>query len=65
MKVFRIIMRVISLTLLASTLICGLSLMGKVTPIDPSSLQFHMTIGIAGVAFTAVTIFLPGKKAKQ
>lgn len=65
MKAFRITMRVISITLVASTLICGLSLASQYTPTDASSLQFHMTIGIAGIAFSVVTMFLPGRKAKQ
>ncbi|SHI20655.1 hypothetical protein SAMN02745823_03389 [Sporobacter termitidis DSM 10068] len=65
MKAFRIIMRVISITLLASAMICGLYLRGQGTPVDPGSLQFHMTIGIAAVIFTVVTLFLPGKKTKQ
>lgn len=64
MKVFRIIMRVISLSLLGSTLICGLYI-GAQSSVDISSLQFHKMIGIAAIMFIAVTIFLPGKKAKQ
>jgi hypothetical protein len=66
MKAFRIIMRVLSLTLLASALICGLWLARRgQAGIDPGSLQFHMAIGIAGIVCSAVTMFLPGGKARQ
>lgn len=65
MKAFRIIMRVLSITLILSTLICGLSLASGNTPVDAGSLQFHMTIGILGIVFSIVTFFLPGKKAVQ
>lgn len=66
MNVFIIIMRVISLTLLASTLICGLYLAAQgAGNVEISSLQFHKAIGIAAVASGAVTMFLPGKKVKQ
>jgi hypothetical protein len=60
MKVIRILMRIAAITLLLSTLICGLSLIGK-SVIDPSSIQFHMTIGIGGILLGIVTMFLPGK----
>ena len=62
MKAFRIIMRVISLTLLVSTLICGLYLSTQAAA-DPSSIQFHSAIAGAAILFSAVTIFLPGGKA--
>jgi hypothetical protein len=65
MKAFRILMRIIAITLLVSTMICGLYLKGQSTPVDPSSIQFHMTIGIAGIVLGIVTMFLPGKKAKM
>ena len=65
MKAVRIIMKVIAVTLLLSTLICGLSLYGKTVPVDPSSISFHMTVGIAGIVFGIATFFLPGKKARQ
>ena len=62
MKAFRIILRVISITLLASTLICGLYLAGKGTAVDPSSLQFHMTIGITGSVTGVAAMLLPSRK---
>lgn len=65
MKTFRIIMRILAITLLASTMICGLYLSGQSTPVDPSSIQFHMTIGIAGIMLGIITMFLPGRKVKQ
>jgi hypothetical protein len=64
MKAVRIIMKVVSITLLLSTLICGLYLKGSAAPIDPSSIQFHMTIGVAGLVLGIVTMFLPGKRSK-
>ena len=61
MKIIRILMRIAAITLLLSTLICGLYLSGKGMTIDPSSLQFHMTIGISAIVLGIVTMFLPGK----
>jgi hypothetical protein len=63
MKVFRIVMRIVSIALLASTLICGLYLKGQPV-LEPSSIQFHMTIAIAGIFLGIATMFLPGKKTK-
>jgi hypothetical protein len=63
MKALRIVMRVVSITLLASTLICGLYLKGQPV-VDPSSIQFHMTIAVAGIVLGVTTMFLPGKKVK-
>ena len=65
MKAVRIIMKVLAITLLLSTMICGLYLYGQSTPVDPGSVRFHMTIGIAGIVLGIATFFLPGKRARQ
>jgi putative exporter of polyketide antibiotics len=64
MKAFRIIMRVISLTLLASTVICGLYISSNGAALSDyaGSVRFHMAIGVAALVFCAVTMFLPGGK---
>ena len=49
MKTLRVILNVSAVLLLASTAICGLWLRGQAT-VDPSSVEFHMTIGLLGVA---------------
>lgn len=65
MKAVRIIMKVLAITLLLSTMICGLFLNGQGVQPDPSSIQFHMTIGISGIVLGIAIFFLPGKKVQQ
>lgn len=65
MNIFIIIMRVSAITLLASVMICGLYLHGRDAAVDAGSLQFHMTVGIAGVVLGIVAMLLPGKKTIQ
>lgn len=57
MKVISLIIAIITGLLLFSTLICGLWInANKVT--DPSSLKFHMNIGIASAIFGFITVIL-------
>jgi putative exporter of polyketide antibiotics len=67
MRIFRNVMRVISLTLLLSTAICGLYVHANKTKLEDydSSIQFHVSIGIAAIVFTAVTMFLQVKPEKR
>ena len=57
MKLFLIIMTIITILLSLSTGICGLWIRGNHVT-DASSLSFHMTIGISTILFTLVTITL-------
>lgn len=55
MKVFLMIIAIITGLLLFSTLVCGLWIRAnKVT--EMSSLNFHMNIGIASVIFGIITV---------
>lgn len=67
MRIFRNIMRVISLTLLLSTAVCGLYIHANKTTLEDydSSIQFHVSIGVAAIIFTAVAMFLPAKPEKR
>jgi cytochrome b561 len=57
MKIAINIMAVVSILLLLSTLICGLWM--KAQPaVDPSSVNFHVTLGIATVIVTLITLVL-------
>ncbi len=57
MKVFSIIIAIITGLLLFSTIVCGLWISAnKVT--DVSSIKFHMNIGIASVIFGFITVIL-------
>ncbi|SHJ28029.1 hypothetical protein SAMN02745975_01700 [Geosporobacter subterraneus DSM 17957] len=57
MKIFSLIIAIVSGLLLSSTLICGLWIRAnKVT--DVSSLNFHMSIGIASVLFSLIAVIL-------
>ena len=57
MKTISIIVAVITILLLLSTLICGLWIKSKGLT-DPSSLNFHMQIGIASVIFGLISATL-------
>ncbi len=46
---------VLTVLLLASTIICGLWIKSH-APVDPSSLQFHMVIGIASALVSTLTV---------
>lgn len=67
MKIFRAIMRTISITLLLSTAICGTYVQAnKATLTDYNgSVQFHLVIGILAIIFCIITMFLPGNKVKE
>lgn len=57
MKIFSLVIGIVSGLLLSSTLICGLWIRAnKVT--DVSSLNFHMSIGIASVLFSFIAVIL-------
>ena len=57
MKIAINILAVVSILLLLFTLICGLWM--KAQPIvDPSSIKFHVTLAIAAVVVTLVTLVL-------
>ncbi|MDF2985575.1 MAG: hypothetical protein K0R50_1085 [Eubacterium sp.] len=57
MKVFSLIIAVITGLLLFSTIVCGLWIRAnKIT--DVSSIKFHMNIGIASVIFGFITVIL-------
>jgi cytochrome b561 len=57
MKIAINIMAVVSILLLLSTLICGLWMKAQPT-VDPSSFNFHVTLGIATVIVTLITLVL-------
>ncbi len=50
MKALRVVLNASAALLLASTAICGLWLRGQGAAVDPSSIGFHMTIGLLTVA---------------
>ncbi len=50
MRALRVVLSVSAALLLASTAICGVWLRGQGTAVDPSSIGFHMTIGLLSVA---------------
>ncbi len=50
MRALRVVLNVSATLLLASTAICGLWLRGQGAAVDPSSIGFHMTIGLLSVA---------------
>ncbi|MFT9497753.1 hypothetical protein [Anaerosolibacter sp.] len=57
MKVFSLVIAIITALFLVSTLVCGLWIRSnKVT--DVSSLNFHMNIGIASVIFSFIAVIL-------
>lgn len=58
MRVFQIILAVVTALLLFSTLVCGLWLKyaGSAVTDRASSIQFHTGIGIAAVVFAFMTI---------
>jgi len=57
MKIAINILAVVSILLLVFTLICGLWM--KAQPVvDSSSIKFHMTMAIAAVVLTVVTLVL-------
>lgn len=57
MRIFSMVIAIITSLLLFSTLICGLWIRSnKVT--DASSLNFHMSIGIASVIFSFIVVIL-------
>ncbi|MDF2545109.1 MAG: hypothetical protein K0R93_7 [Anaerosolibacter sp.] len=57
MKVFSLVIAIITALLLVSTLVCGLWIRSnKVT--DVSSLNFHMNIGITSVIFSFIAVIL-------
>jgi hypothetical protein len=60
MNVFIIIMRIISITLMASTLICGLYIHANKAKLEDyaGSVKFHRTIGILTVLFGTVAIMI-------
>ncbi len=57
MKIFSIVISVITGLLLLSTLICGSWIKAK-NLTDAGSLQFHMQIGITSVIFGLISITL-------
>ena len=64
MNIFKKIMKVISLILLFSTIICGLYINASKATLENynSSVSFHLAIAIATVIFVTITFFLPDKK---
>lgn len=60
MKVFHVIMSVISTLLVASTLICGFWIhsTGSSVPDIASSVSFHMGIGVASFVSVLITTIL-------
>lgn len=67
MKVFTIIMAIVTLLLLFFVLVCGLWIGAKGT--DAAGAGFHMTLGVASVVSGMVTailaLVLAGKKKKS
>lgn len=57
MKTLVIVLDVLAGLLLFSTLVCGLWMRSQVE-LDPSSVGFHATIGIATVVVTALAMIL-------
>jgi hypothetical protein len=58
MKTLLIILISISILLLLSTLICGLWIRNNAEQVEPSSIDFHMSIGIATVVLSTATMVL-------
>jgi hypothetical protein len=58
MKSILIILIGISILLMLSTLICGLWIRNNAEQVETSSIDFHMTIGIASVVLSAATMVL-------
>lgn len=57
MRTLTLILGILTGLLLASTLICGLWMRAQEV-VDPSSISFHMTIGVAAVLVAALTLIL-------
>ena len=62
MKALKIIMVVVTSLLLFSTVVCGLWMRYSGKEVDDSSRLFHMVVGLAGVAATAVTLVLLARR---
>lgn len=58
MKTLRVVLNVSTALLLASTAICGLWLRSQGATVDPSSIGFHMTIGLLTVVVGLVALGL-------
>lgn len=57
MKLLTLIVAILAITGLLSTLICGLWMMQQ-TNVAQSSINFHVTIGIASVVLSILSILL-------
>lgn len=57
MKVFTIIISILAMISLFSTLICGLWI-NKQSVVDPSSITFHLRIGVVSVVLVVMAIIL-------
>ena len=57
MRTLTLILGILTGLLLASTLICGLWMRAQEV-VDPSSISFHMTIGVAAALVAALTLVL-------
>lgn len=57
MKIITIVVSVLAIITLLSTLICGLWI-SKQPEVDPSSLLFHLRIGIASVILVIASIIM-------
>ncbi len=64
MRTLTLILGVLAGLLLVSTLICGLWMRAQAV-VDPSSVSFHMMIGVAAVLVTAVTLVLSISQAMR
>lgn len=56
MKTLVIAGTVLTVVMLLSTAICGLWIQGQGKLVDPSSIQFHMVIGLVAVFVGIVTV---------
>lgn len=57
MRILTLIVAILAIVCLLSTLICGLW-MKQQTNIEASSINFHVTIGIAGVVLSILAILI-------
>ncbi len=58
MKVLRVALNVGATILLVSTAICGLWIRGQGAAVDPSSIGFHMAIGLVTVVVSLLAVSL-------
>ena len=64
MKIFIKVLSVTTITMLLSTLICGLWIKSN-NVVEPSSIQFHMTLGIISVVLSVVLLVVLMRMLKK